>query len=200
MKTFAINTWIKLRPWVPFGSKLSLGTFRRFDPREGSLSEAELLLLKELIRQVATVAGTIVEIGTLIGRTTVEIALADDTRHKIITVDNYSWNPWALNPSQHRATTQQVLRYLQATGRLEIIDADKADFFKQYTYQSPALVFLDAWHTYEETKKDIEWAKSVGASLIAGHDYSDQFPGVKQAVDEFGGPQRLVERMWVLAP
>lgn len=173
--------------------------FKRFDPREGSLTGDELNLLQELIVEVASRPGPIVEIGTLVGRTTTEIAIADQQRHKIVTVDNYSWNPWALAPHQHRATTQQVLRYLQATDRLELIDKDKADFFRHYADQPPALVFLDAWHTYEETKKDIEWARSVRASVIAGHDYSDQFPGVKQAVDEFGGPQRLVDRLWVLA-
>ena len=52
------------------------------------------------------------------------------------------------------------------------------------------MVFLDAIHDYEETKKDIEWARLVGAKIIAGHDYCDEFPGVKQIVDEMGGPAR----------
>jgi len=66
---------------------------------------------------------------------------------------------------------------------------DKNPFYETYRGPSPALVFLDADHTYEETKKGVLWAKSVGAQLIAGHDYSAEFPGVQQVVHEFGGPR-----------
>lgn len=64
------------------------------------------------------------------------------------------------------------------------------DFFRDYRDEPPALVFLDAIHSYSETKIDIQWALSVNAAAIAVHDYSDDWPGVIQAVDEFGGPDR----------
>ena len=60
------------------------------------------------------------------------------------------------------------------------------------------MVFLDAMHDYEETKKDIHWAQSVSAKIISGHDYCDEFAGVKQIVDEFGGPRELGGSVWVL--
>jgi hypothetical protein len=60
------------------------------------------------------------------------------------------------------------------------------------------MVFLDAMHDYEETKKDILWAQSVSASIISGHDYCDEFAGVKQIVDECGGPCELGGTVWVL--
>ena len=53
------------------------------------------------------------------------------------------------------------------------------------------LVFIDAGHTYEECKADIlAWADFVNlGGIICGHDYGDEFPGVKQAVTElFGVP------------
>jgi hypothetical protein len=53
-------------------------------------------------------------------------------------------------------------------------------------------------HTYEETKVDIQWARSVRASIICGHDYSERFPGVIRAVDEFGGPSQLRGSLWAL--
>ncbi len=37
-----------------------------------------------------------------------------------------------------------------------------------------------------------------GAHMIAGHDYCDEFLGVKRAVDKFGGPQELAGSVWVL--
>ena len=55
-----------------------------------------------------------------------------------------------------------------------------------------------AIHDYPETSKDIAWAKAVRAAVIAGHDYSDDFPGVIHAVDEAGGPRRLCRSLWAL--
>lgn len=54
------------------------------------------------------------------------------------------------------------------------------------------LVFLDAMHTYEDVRADIQrWYPRVrNGGIMAFHDYGhDHFPGVKQAVDERFGPQ-----------
>jgi predicted O-methyltransferase YrrM len=174
------------------------GLVQRFDPRVATLWDDELALLKVLVSEIAKLPGPIVEIGTLIGVTTTEIALADQDRHKIITVDNYCWNPWLLKTDRHAATAAQMLRYLVATDRVSRLEMDKREFFHQYKGPAPSLVFLDAWHTYEETKKDILWAQAAGAHVISGHDYSDEFPGVIEAVKEFGGPKRLAGRLWTI--
>jgi len=42
------------------------------------------------------------------------------------------------------------------------------------------------------------WAKNVGAKIICGHDYCDDFPGVVQIVDELGGPKQLAGSLFVL--
>lgn len=81
---------------------------------------------------------------------------------------------------------------------LTIIKQDKNDFYRSYRGQSPALVFLDAIHTYDETKKDIQWAKSVGASIICGHDYGPEWLGVVKAVDEAGGATKIQGTLWRL--
>lgn len=49
------------------------------------------------------------------------------------------------------------------------------------------LTFIDADHTYESVKKDIDTAFDVTlvGGIICGHDYG-LFPGVTQAADEFG--------------
>ena len=61
------------------------------------------------------------------------------------------------------------------------------------------MVFIDADHSYEETRKDIEWAKRIKAGLICGHDYKEGCAGVIRAVDELGGVREKVESLWVLA-
>lgn len=175
-----------------------LGPGPRFDPRNNSLSSNEIDLLRRLIETIADHPGPIVEIGTLIGRTTTEIAIADAGRHKIITVDNYSWNPWRLTFEQHVAAADQVLRYLMESGLVERHISDKESFFAEYAGQAPSLVLLDAKHTYEATKLDIEWARKVNAQIVCGHDYAPDWPGVMKIVDELGGPTHLADTLWVL--
>lgn len=64
------------------------------------------------------------------------------------------------------------------------------------------MIFLDAMHTYEDVKADIErwWPRVLPGGLMAFHDYGhDHFPGVKQAVDERFGelPNREITLGWI---
>jgi hypothetical protein len=47
-------------------------------------------------------------------------------------------------------------------------------------------IYIDAGHEYEEIKLDhIVWSKLVrSGGIVSGHDYSPEFPGVMQFVDE----------------
>jgi hypothetical protein len=168
------------------------------DVRQATLNAAEQSLLRQLVEQAGQHDGPIIEIGTLIGATTTRMALWKSTRQRIITVDNYCWNPWRLPPELHYALTAQVLFCLVESGQVEQVRMDKGEFYGTYDGPAPALVFLDAWHTYEETKVDIWWARRIGASVICGHDYCEEFPGVIQAVAEFGGPTQLRGSLWSL--
>jgi len=169
-----------------------------FHPQQATVEAEGIPLLQRLVRESRQHPGPIVEIGTLLGVTTTSIALAKAPEQKIVTVDNYCWNPWALAPEVHEALTHQVLYYLIHAGQVERVRMDKNEFFRAYRGPAPAMVFLDAVHDYPETKKDIEWARRTGTKIIAGHDYCDEFAGVKQAVDEFGGPRELGGTVWVL--
>jgi len=169
-----------------------------FHPQQATVEIEGIPLIQRLVRESRNYPGPIIEVGTLLGVTTTNMALEKLPTQKIITVDVYCWNPWGLTPDVHAALTSQVLHYLAKTGHVEVVRQDKNDFFREYTGPAPSMVFLDAWHDYEETKKDIAWAKHVGAKIISGHDYCEQFPGVKQAVDEAGGPRELGGSVWVL--
>lgn len=169
-----------------------------FHPQQATVEKEGIPLIQRLVRESRKYPGPIIEIGTLLGITTTNMALAKAADQRIITVDVYCWNPWGLTPDVHAALAGQVLHYLSQTGHVEVVRMDKNEFFQQYKGPAPSMVFLDAWHDYEETKKDIEWARRVGAKIIAGHDYCDAFPGVKQIVDECGGPRELGGTVWVL--
>jgi hypothetical protein len=169
-----------------------------FHPQQATVEPEGIPLIQRLVRESRKHPGPIIEVGTLLGITTTNMALAKAPDQKIITIDVYCWNPWELPPDVHAALTRQMLHYLSQTGHVEVVRMDKNEFFRDYKGPAPAMVFLDAVHDYEETKKDIEWAQRAGAKIISGHDYCDAFPGVKQVVDEFGGPRQLSGSVWAL--
>lgn len=163
-----------------------------------SVSEIEWELLSDLVKESAVYPGPIVEVGVLAGRTTQRLALLKAPKQRIIAVDNFCWNGWGLTPDEQWGLVKHSLAYLVDAGHVEIRKVDKNEFYKTYDGPAPSLVFLDAMHDYDETKKDILWARKIGARIICGHDYKDEFPGVIQIVDEHGGPRKLKGSVFVL--
>jgi hypothetical protein len=192
-RPFRVQTWRKWAGTAPRQPRLL-----DLSLQPGSVEPEGLAFLAQLVTRSRQFPGPIIEIGTLFGRTAVHMALCKGPDQKIVTVDKYVWNPWGLTPQSHFQLTSHVLHYLVQTGQVEQLNMDKALFYATYRGPAPSLVFLDATHNYSETKKDIDWARSAGAALIAGHDYSDKFPGVKQIVDEYGGPQELGATVFLL--
>jgi len=158
----------------------------------------ERVLLQEIVERSNALPGPIIEIGTLFGETTTRIALWKAPRKKIVTVDNYSWNPWNVSSFTHESLTRRVLKYLTETGHVEVRSCDKNRFYAEYRGERPSMVFLDADHGYEATRADIAWAQRVGAIIISGHDFGDPSSDVGRAVVEAGGAARRVEGLWAL--
>jgi len=165
---------------------------------DGSLTQEDYAFLRELVQEANAHPGPIIEIGTLFGRTTCKMALWKTPQKKIITIDNYCWNPLCLSPGWHYHMTELVLQYLCDTGQVVQVRANKDEWFSRYEGEAPSLVFCDADHSYEPTVRDIEFALGVGAEIICGHDYSPQHPGTIRAVDEHGGYRALKGTVWVL--
>jgi hypothetical protein len=177
---------------VGFADALGSEVFR------GTVSDHETPLLRALVLGANRLPGPIVEIGTLFGLTTIKLALWKAPGQAVITVDDYSWNPWGLAREAHRDLTTRILEYVVATGHVQQVEADKECFYETYSGPPPSLVFLDAVHDYENTRLDILWARRVRARIISGHDYANQFPGVQQSVNEAGGPRALCGSLWTL--
>lgn len=164
----------------------------------GQLSLVESRLLGEIVRG-SDPARPIIEIGTLFGYSTTVIALFKAPSQQLITVDSYSWNPLGLSPEAHFATTSNRLKEAVARHAVKIVKIDKGEFYRSYSGPPPALFFCDADHSYEATKADILWARSVGASVICGDDYDHPYQrGTAQAVDELGGPRQLAGGLFVM--
>jgi len=163
----------------------------------GQISITESRALGSLVAGLST-PGPIIEIGTLFGWSTRVMTLFKDPARELITVDSYAWNPLSLPRDEHRQSTATALAEAATVHKVRVVDQDKAGFYASYQGPAPALVFLDAIHSYEETKKDIEWARRVGAGVVCVHDYSSVHPGVVRAVDEAGGPAALHGTLAVL--
>jgi methyltransferase family protein len=167
--------------------------------RRGEISLLEARFLGTLVRR-SPPARPIIEIGTLFGGSTRIIALFKAPETTLITVDSFRWNPFGLTRSQHLEITRKALAEVVGNDNVELCEVDKDAFYSTYDGASPGLVFLDANHSYESTKRDIQWAQSVKAGVICGHDYSPQFPGVMKAVSESGGASRVVGTLFELNP
>lgn len=163
----------------------------------GSVLPEELPLLKELVELSAERDGPIVEIGTLYGFTTQHIAEYKKSDQELITVDNFSWNPIGLTAEAHRDFCFRALHFLRKCANTTIYDGSGRNFYLSYDGETPAMVFIDADHSYEGVKEDLEWAVKRGIPIISGHDYSDAHPGVVRAVDEtFPDNLRVLGSVW----
>ena len=142
----------------------------------------------------------IVEIGTLFGFSTLVLARAKHPGQRLITVDNYCWNPLGLPPDAHARATAAVLQDAVKTQNVEVVRADKDDFYRAYAGSPPALFFCDADHAYEPTLRDLRWARDAGADIICGHDHHPlRHPGVVRAVSDLGGAGEIRGTVFVLA-
>ncbi len=164
----------------------------------GSISEEDRTAVARLSTEASAHQGPIIEIGTLFGLTAQLIATHKVPGQKVISIDNYCWNPFGLEPGEHRDFTRRVLYHYLRSGEVELYDGSSAEFFRSYQGPPPALVFIDGDHEYAPVRADIQAAQTVSAQVIAGHDYSELHPGVMRAVKEaFAHPEVVGGTVWV---
>lgn len=163
----------------------------------GGITENEEEALTQVVIARCLNRGPIIELGTLFGHTSLLLATVKGDEQELLTVDNYSWNPFMMPADDHERFALRCLRGVVRTSRVRIIKSDISQFQAEYQGQTPAMVFIDADHQYESVKADIEWALRIGSGVICGHDYSDQWPGVKKAVnDVLGKGIMTTESLW----
>jgi hypothetical protein len=150
----------------------------------GGLTDDEEQALCAIASEAGKLPGPIVEFGTLFGLTTRLLATCAGPEQRVVTLDNFSWNPFGLPPALHEAFARKVLRTELASGRVGLTVAASADFRRGYAGPAPAMVFLDADHSYAAVRDEIAWANGLGVPFIAGHDYGNARFGVTRAVDE----------------
>lgn len=163
----------------------------------GSISDEDRVAIKENTEIAANFTGPIIEIGALFGFTTQFIASHKKNDQKLIAVELFEWNPFMLSYIDHKLFTNRVLYYCIQHCNTSIFEGSNKSFYDKYSGETPSMVFIDAEHTYEGVKIDIEWAKKMRIPIISGHDYYPSHPGVMRAVDEaFGGKIKVKGSVW----
>ena len=160
--------------------------------------------------------GVIVEVGVWMGRSiSFIIPICKSNGSKIYAVDTWTgstkevgpmvdWVYEMMNVSGSMYFYECFLRNLrQISGDHCVIPmlSNSVDAAKRFKDKSIDFVFIDADHSYESVKEDLNvwWPKVKVGGAIGGHDYHSSF-GVVKAVDEFFGkkPDETSNSAWVI--
>lgn len=163
---------------------------------EGFLHCSELETLNQLAK-----GREVLEIGAFKGLSAWGMGLS---AKRVISVDTFCAN----SAGQFQLPQMQTFKdYTRATSMLPNVSAIPASSKDAATMLTATfdMIFLDAMHTYEDVRDDIErWLPRIRpGGVFAFHDYGhDHFPGVKQAVDEKFGElkDRVVTLGWIDIP
>jgi predicted O-methyltransferase YrrM len=134
----------------------------------------------------------VVEVGCWKGKSVAYLAVEAINSGKEITID--AVDTWEGSPEhQQDAYVRNKTLYELFCENIKPIShivtpikKRSLDAVNLYANESLDLVFIDAAHDYNSVLQDIKaWLPKVKqGGIIAGHDYNDTWPGVKQAVQE----------------
>jgi hypothetical protein len=149
--------------------------------------EEDRLVLATLVQAIRP--AMIVEVGSFVGSSTLAMCAAAP-RCRIFCVDHFRGNAddrlGSRDPEEVFATFCQNMSYRLFNTVFPCVGTSA--FYASVWPREAQLVFLDAGHSYEDVKQDIAlWGPHVArGGILCGHDYTDDFPGVRRAVDEVG--------------
>lgn len=161
----------------------------------GWMSPTEL----ELLRKLAGEAESIVEVGCWKGRSTKTLLeYCDGT---VYAVDHFSGTDSDMSSSLATVGLNVYDEFIKNVGHyknLKVLKGNSIDIAAGFNGTKVDMVFIDAGHTYEECKADIEAWLPKCRKRICGHDYAENHTGVMQAVDEKFGKEniKVVDSIW----
>ena len=156
--------------------------------------------------------GIFVELGAYKGKSTSFIVteMINKGRNiKFTTVDTFEGDSGSKDKTEVEAYKQVNVSKMEdefdkntehLSEHFEVIVAYSFEAAKYFDSNSVDTIFIDAGHSYEAVKADIEaWLpKMKDGSIMAGHDYSG-WPGVGKAVRELlGTPNKVENDCWFI--
>lgn len=136
--------------------------------------------------------GRFVEVGSWMGKSIAYMAAVAPKDISLFAVDTFKGSPEEEIHTREidriggdlRAVYDANLRALNIHERITTLQLTSLEAAATFHDASLDAVFIDAAHTFDSVKEDIEaWLPKVRrGGILAGHDYDDYFPGVKLAV------------------
>jgi precorrin-6B methylase 2 len=160
---------------------------------DGWMSPTELIWLHQTARSMSNVA----EIGSFKGRGTT--ALLAGCPGKVTAIDHWQGDQAASVINNLLELEDCYKIFMQNVGdnpNLEVMKMSSLEAVQQVNGEGFDMVFIDGEHTYENTKADIQAWLPKTRKVICGHDYSEKWPGVIQAVQEIFGEVKVTDSIW----
>jgi hypothetical protein len=154
--------------------------------------------------------GVLIELGAWKGKSTCFITteiIKQKRNVKFYTIDTFEGTSELSDPNETSVYNKQDKNILEqfieniepVKNSLNYIISKSHEAAKNFQDNSVDAIFIDAGHSYESVKKDIEhwYPKMKKQSIISGHDYEPAWPGVIKAVNEFfGKPDKIENNCW----
>lgn len=169
--------------------------WRDVAPGDGPAISTSLTLAEtDELRRLAADAD-VLEVGSAFGYSSIAMALAGG---RVWAVDPHQW----LN--SFGVMTANLAAY-GVTNRVSIDDTDSRTALPEYAVSGLKfdLVWIDGDHEAAAVAHDVEWARKLlrPTGTLACHDYDEATcPGVRQALDAWKPPPRLVDTLAIYGP
>ena len=171
--------------------------FEQLPPGSFTYEDAEVIVRS--LNRVESIKGDCLEIGSDLGRSSTLIAEIIKENSHLFCVDiwsNETWNELASQLGEKAATYPrrdpkafEIFRHnIKKRGLNAVVTPirNKSEEAIKEFKNPLKFIFIDGCHEYEYVKKDIEWVKYlVEGGEVVFHDYTDSWPDVEAAVNEF---------------
>lgn len=138
-----------------------------------------------------------IEIGSYLGESTIMFA---EHFNSVVSIDpfieDYDLNDATCYHAPLNKVFEQFKKNISNVSNIHHIRETSDDAIDKLPNEKYFLVYIDGLHTYDQVKKDIENYKKLipKGGFICGHDYSTNWQGVKDAIDEaFVSPDVVFE-------
>lgn len=156
---------------------------------DGWLTDNEATMLKNL----ASRSRNAVEIGSWKGKSTK--VLLENCQGLVYSVDHWAGGKNDMTSAMAGDYVyDEFLKNVGSYPNLKILKGSSLDMVHEFNGNRADLIYIDAGHSYEECKSDIEAWLPKCDRFICGHDYS--FPDVKRAVDEKFPDVNAIDSFW----